>query len=67
MRLFPEIASTISEFLDSSFNSKFGINKWIVWVVVERGEKGPYYYGVAGSEIRVDRSIKRAYNRCQNM
>lgn len=34
---------------------------WIVWVTVERGENGPYYHGVAGSEIRVDRSIKRAY------
>ncbi len=34
---------------------------WIVWVTVERGEEGPYYHGVAGSEIRVDRSIKRAY------
>ena len=34
---------------------------WIVWVNVERGENGPYYSGVAGSELRVDRSIKRAY------
>src|SRR5699024_7989796 len=34
---------------------------WIVWVNVERGENGPYYAGVAGSELRVDRSIKRAY------
>ncbi|WP_163539762.1 YwhD family protein [Gracilibacillus sp. YIM 98692] len=34
---------------------------WIVWVTVERGDNGPYYHGVAGSEIRVDRSIKRAY------
>lgn len=34
---------------------------WIVWVTVERGENGPYYHGMAGSEIRVDRSIKRAY------
>ena len=34
---------------------------WIVWVNVERGEHGPYYGGVAGSELRVDRSIKRAY------
>ncbi|GAB3789268.1 YwhD family protein [Virgibacillus kimchii] len=34
---------------------------WIVWVNVERGEHGPYYAGVAGSELRVDRSIKRAY------
>ncbi|WP_208590702.1 YwhD family protein [Gracilibacillus suaedae] len=34
---------------------------WIVWVTVERGETGPYYHGVTGCEIRVDRSIKRAY------
>ncbi|MFB1049674.1 YwhD family protein [Paraliobacillus sp. JSM ZJ581] len=34
---------------------------WIVWVTVERGQNGPYYHGVAGSEIRVDRSIKRAF------
>lgn len=34
---------------------------WIVWVNVDRNENGPYYSGVAGSEIRVDRSIKRAY------
>lgn len=34
---------------------------WIVWVTVERGKNGPYYAGVCGSEIRVDRSIKRAY------
>jgi hypothetical protein len=34
---------------------------WIVWVNVERGENGPYYAGVAGSEMRIDREIKRAY------
>ncbi|CDQ38265.1 MULTISPECIES: YwhD family protein [Virgibacillus] len=34
---------------------------WIVWVNVDQGEKGPFYSGVAGSELRVDRSIKRAY------
>ncbi|WP_085994005.1 YwhD family protein [Oceanobacillus senegalensis] len=34
---------------------------WIVWVNVERGENGKFYSGVAGSEIRVDREIKRAY------
>ncbi|MFD1036898.1 YwhD family protein [Virgibacillus byunsanensis] len=38
-----------------------GLLYWIVWVNVGRGENGPYYEGVAGSEIRVDRSIKRAY------
>lgn len=34
---------------------------WIVWVNVERGENGPYYAGVAGSELLVDRPNKRAY------
>jgi hypothetical protein len=34
---------------------------WIVWVTVERNENGPYYAGVAGSEIRVDRPNKIAY------
>lgn len=34
---------------------------WIVWVTVNRNEQGFYYHGVAGCEIRVDRSIKRAY------
>ncbi|QTN00904.1 hypothetical protein ERJ70_17390 [Sediminibacillus dalangtanensis] len=34
---------------------------WIVWVTVEKKDSGSYYHGVAGSEIRVDRSIKRAY------
>lgn len=34
---------------------------WIVWVTVERGENGPYYHGVTGCEIIVDRPIKRAY------
>src|SRR5699024_841168 len=33
----------------------------IVWETVERGKNGPYYYGVTGCEIRVDRPIKRAY------
>lgn len=34
---------------------------WIVWVTVERGENGPYYSGVAASELRIDRPNKRAY------
>lgn len=34
---------------------------WIVWVTVKKSPSGPLYYGVAGSEVRVDRSIKRAY------
>ena len=34
---------------------------WIVWVTVEQAKTGAHYYGVTASEIRVDRSIKRAY------
>lgn len=34
---------------------------WIVWVNVERNEKGTYFAGVAGSELLVDRPNKRAY------
>lgn len=34
---------------------------WIVWVNIERNEKGPYYAGVAGSELLVDKPNKRAY------
>ncbi len=34
---------------------------WIVWVTVERGEKGPYYAGVGASELLVDKKNRRAY------
>lgn len=36
---------------------------WICWVTVERGENGPCYHGVAGSEILVDKPNKRGYKR----
>ena len=38
-----------------------GLLYWIVWVNVEKGENGPYYAGVAASELRVDKPNKRAY------
>lgn len=38
-----------------------GLLYWIVWVTVETNENGPYYAGVAGSELRIDRPNKRAY------
>lgn len=38
-----------------------GLLYWIVWVTVERGENGPYYAGVASSELRIDRPNRRAY------
>ncbi len=34
---------------------------WIVWVTVEQGKKSPYYAGVAGCELLVDKPNKRAY------
>lgn len=34
---------------------------WIVWVTVENGEDGPYYAGVSGCEMLVDREIRRGY------
>lgn len=38
-----------------------GLLYWIVWVTIEKNENGPYYYGVAGSELRIDREARRAY------
>lgn len=37
------------------------VKYWIVWVTVEHNDEGPYYAGVAGSELLVDRPNKRAY------
>lgn len=34
---------------------------WIVWVTLDRNDNGPFYYGIAGSEIRVDKPNKIAY------
>lgn len=34
---------------------------WIVWVNSDKDENGAYYTGVAGCELLVDKSIKRAY------
>ncbi|MFQ3546367.1 YwhD family protein [Halobacillus rhizosphaerae] len=34
---------------------------WIVWVTVDFTEGKPCFHGVAGSEIRVDREIRRGY------
>lgn len=38
-----------------------GLLYWIVWVTVDRNDNGPYYAGVAGSELRIDRPNKCAY------
>ena len=34
---------------------------WLIWVAIERNEKGPYYAGVTACEMTVDRSIRRGY------
>lgn len=34
---------------------------WIAWVTVERSDKGPYYHGVAASEMLIDHEIRRGY------
>jgi len=34
---------------------------WIAWVTVERNDDGPYYHGVAASELRIDKPNKRGY------
>ncbi|MYL36605.1 YwhD family protein [Halobacillus litoralis] len=38
-----------------------GLQYWIAWVTVDYRGGNPCYYGVAASEIVVDRSIKRGY------
>lgn len=40
-----------------------GLLYWIVWVTVEPGDNGPYYAGVAASELRIDRPNKRGYKQ----
>lgn len=34
---------------------------WLVWVTIDRNEKGPYYAGVTACEMTVDREIRRGY------
>lgn len=34
---------------------------WIAWVTTEQNDHGPFYYGVAASELRIDRPNKKAY------
>ncbi|WP_440897892.1 YwhD family protein [Amphibacillus sp. Q70] len=38
-----------------------GLLYWIAWVTVETGENGPYYHGVASSEMSIDRPNRIAY------
>lgn len=34
---------------------------WIAWVTVSQNENGPYYTGVASSEMIIDEEIRRGY------
>ncbi len=34
---------------------------WLVWVTIEYKDKKPYYAGVAGCEMLIDRDIRRGY------
>ncbi|MDG0842862.1 YwhD family protein [Staphylococcus equorum] len=34
---------------------------WLCWVTTERGENGPYYAGVTGCYLMVNKSIRRGY------
>jgi len=34
---------------------------WLVWVATERNESGPYYAGVTGCYMTVDREARRGY------
>lgn len=32
---------------------------WIVWLVLQRGANGPYYYGCSASEVRIAKAERR--------
>lgn len=38
-----------------------GERVWIVWVATDQGENGPYYAGVAASEMLIDREARKGY------
>ncbi|MCF6094103.1 YwhD family protein [Microaerobacter geothermalis] len=49
------------KFLTNKEDVPNGKPYWIVWVAMDRNEKGPYYAGVAASFMLVDREAKRGY------
>ncbi|WP_066176036.1 YwhD family protein [Bacillus marinisedimentorum] len=49
------------KFLPDKADVPNGKPYWLVWVTVERGAEGPYYYGVTACEMTVDRDIRRGY------
>jgi uncharacterized protein YqjF (DUF2071 family) len=34
---------------------------WLVWVTINRGKDGPYYYGLTACEMQVDAVARRGY------
>lgn len=34
---------------------------WVIWVTVDRNEKGPYYAGVTACYMEIDREARRGY------
>ncbi|EIT83718.1 hypothetical protein A374_19400 [Fictibacillus macauensis ZFHKF-1] len=34
---------------------------WLVWVTINRGAEGPYYYGVTACEMQIDAEARRGY------
>jgi hypothetical protein len=38
-----------------------GKSYWIVWVTVQQGEDGPYYYGATACEMTVNQETRRGY------
>src|SRR5690606_28609816 len=34
---------------------------WIIWVVMDRNENGPYYYGLGACELYINRPARRGY------
>ncbi|HHY73804.1 MAG TPA: hypothetical protein GX497_11430 [Bacillus bacterium] len=38
-----------------------GKTYWVVWVTVNRNEKGPYYHGLGACELFIDSDARRGY------
>lgn len=49
------------KFLKTKEEVPNGKPHWLVWVTIDRDERGPYYAGVTACEMTVDRSIRRGY------
>ncbi|MDR6999410.1 YwhD family protein [Neobacillus niacini] len=49
------------KFLQNKAEVPNGKPYWLVWVTIDRNEKGPYYAGVTACEMTVDREIRRGY------